>query len=51
MMANAGVTKETRMTLTDHKSNEHDRYTHLELDTLREAVSKLPRFKPQPVED
>jgi integrase len=42
-LANAGVSPELRMKLTGHKSAEiHRGYTHLELETLREAIKKLP---------
>jgi hypothetical protein len=44
-LANAGVSPELRMKLTGHKSAEvHRGYTHLELDTLKEAIRKLPRL-------
>lgn len=33
-MANKNVSKEIRMKLAGHTINVHDRYTHLELDTL-----------------
>ena len=42
-LANAGVSPELRMKLTGHKSAEiHRGYTHLEMDTLKEAIKKLP---------
>ncbi len=42
-LANAGVPEDVRMRLTGHMSKSaHDRYTHLELDTLRQAVRRLP---------
>ena len=42
-LANAGVSPELRMKLTGHKSAEiHRGYTHLELDTLKDAIKKLP---------
>lgn len=45
LMANSGVSKELRMKLAGHTSNVHDRYTHHELKTLRDALAKFPRFK------
>ena len=45
-LANAGVSPELRMKLTGHKSAEiHRGYTHLELETLKEALLKLPNLK------
>ena len=44
LLANAGVARETRMKLTGHTSTVHDRYTHLEARTLREAMLKLPKI-------
>lgn len=42
-LANAGVAPELRMKLTGHASDAiHRGYTHHELQTLREAMSKLP---------
>ena len=42
-MAQAGVTQEVRQLLTGHASESvNDRYTHLGLESLREAVGKLP---------
>lgn len=42
-LANAGVSPELRMKLTGHKSAEvHRGYTHLEMDTLKNAIKKLP---------
>jgi integrase len=42
-LANAGVSPELRMKLTGHKSAEvHRGYTHLELETLKTALGKLP---------
>ncbi len=41
-MANNGVSAEVRMGVTGHKSaREHQKYTHLEMDTRREAVGKI----------
>ena len=38
-----GVSPELRMKLTGHKSAEiHRGYTHLEMDTLKDAIKKLP---------
>jgi integrase len=42
-LANAGVPAEVRMKLTGHKSEAvHKGYTHLELETLKQALQKLP---------
>lgn len=41
-LANAGVAKEIRMKLAGHTSNAHDRYTHLEAQTLRAALKDFP---------
>jgi integrase len=42
-MANAGVSQELRQRLTGHASKAiNDRYTHTELETLRQAVGKVP---------
>jgi integrase len=42
-LANAGVVPELRMKLTGHRSSAvHKGYTHLELETLRQAIEKLP---------
>ena len=42
-LANAGVSPELRMKLTGHKSAEiHRGYTHLEMETLKDAIKKLP---------
>lgn len=44
-LTNAGVAPELRRKLTGHKSVAvHERYTHHELEPLRDAVSKLPRL-------
>jgi len=43
-MANEGVSKEVRKKLAGHTSNVHDRYTHLELEHLREQLSTFPRL-------
>lgn len=43
---NRGVDQELRRKLTGHKSDSvNDRYTQTELQTLREAVNKLPALK------
>lgn len=43
-LANASVTSDMRMKLTGHKSVDvHQRYTHVELEPLRRAISMLPR--------
>jgi integrase len=45
-LANAGVSPELRMKLTGHKSAEiHRGYTHLELETLKDAIKKLPGMR------
>ena len=42
-MANAGVSQEHRQLLTGHASKAiNDRYTHIELETLRKAVESVP---------
>ena len=44
-LANAGVSADLRMRLTGHKSLVvHQRYSHVELEPLRKAVSVLPRL-------
>jgi integrase len=44
-LANAGVSPELRQKLTGHTSADvHRGYTHFELQTLREAVEKLPKL-------
>lgn len=44
-LANAGVAEDVRMLLTGHKSREMNvRYTHLLVDTLKNAVTSLPVF-------
>jgi integrase len=43
VLANAGVSSELRMKLTGHTTESaHQRYTHHELDVLKEAIAKLP---------
>jgi len=42
-MANAGVSQDLRQRLTGHAAKAiNDRYTHTELDTLRNAVLLVP---------
>jgi integrase len=42
-LANRGVAPEQRRAMTGHKTDGvHARYTHLETETLREAINKLP---------
>jgi hypothetical protein len=44
-MSNAGVSDEIRMKLTGHKSPQmNQRYTHLQLATLQNAVNTVPLF-------
>jgi len=44
-LANAGVAEEIRMKLTGHSSKAmNDRYTHLLVAALRNAVTALPLF-------
>lgn len=44
-LANAGVSDEIRMKLTGHKSKEmNTRYTHLQIETLKSAVTAMPLF-------
>lgn len=43
ILANAGVSQEIRQKLTGHASAEmNDRYTHHDMEVLREATKKLP---------
>jgi integrase len=50
-LANAGVAEEIRMKLTGHSSKAmNTRYTHLEVDTLKNAVTSLPLFQASPQE-
>ena len=45
-LANAGVPEETRMKLTGHASREmHARYTHINLEPLKQAINSLPVMK------
>ncbi len=41
-MANKGVKKEIRKKLAGHTTNVHDRYTHFELETLRNMLREFP---------
>jgi len=44
-LANARISSDVRMKLTGHKSAEvHQRYTHLQLKGLRQAIAALPRL-------
>jgi len=45
IMANAGISKELRMKLVGHTSNAHDRYTHIETQTLRAALEGFPSLE------
>ena len=46
-LANAGVSEEIRMKLTGHSSKGmNTRYTHLEVGTLKTAMTSLPLFGP-----
>jgi integrase len=43
LLANAGVSEERRMALVGHRERDtHQRYTHHELERLRDAISLLP---------
>jgi integrase len=45
ILANAGIREELRMALTGHKTRDmQQRYTHHELEGLRDAVAVLPRI-------
>jgi integrase len=44
-LANARISADVRMKLTGHKSVDvHRRYTHMELEPLRQAIAALPRL-------
>jgi len=44
ILANAGVSEERRMALTGHSTRDvHRKYTHHELERLREAIGVLPK--------
>ena len=46
-MANVGISAEIRMKVSGHTSERaHKTYTHLELETLKQAVTKLPSVIP-----
>lgn len=48
-LANAGVAEEVRMKLTGHSSKAmNEVYTHLQVDTLKHAVTSLPLFGSKP---
>lgn len=45
MLANAGVSQELRQMMTGHSSAQiNDKYTHLKMASLSDAVSKLPKL-------
>lgn len=47
-LANAGVSEEVRMRLTGHSSKVmNTRYTHLEVKTLKTAMTNMPLFGPK----
>ena len=47
MLANSGVSQETRMKLIGHASEQiNDQYTHIQMETLRRDIEQLPSFKP-----
>ncbi len=49
LLANSGVDQEVRQKLTGHASAAmNDKYTHLEIKTMREAISKLPTWSKPP---
>lgn len=43
-MANSGVSKELRMKIVGHTSNAHDRYTHIDAETLQTALQGISSF-------
>lgn len=44
-LANVGISADVRMKLTGHKSVDvHQRYTHMQLEPLRQAINVLPRI-------
>jgi integrase len=44
-LANAGISEEVRMRLTGHSSRDiHSKYTHLNLDPLKKAITMLPKI-------
>jgi site-specific recombinase XerD len=47
-LADLGVSQEIRQLLIGHASKSvNDRYTHMQLNTLREAIEKLPPLTPK----
>jgi integrase len=45
LLANAGISEERRMALTGHTTRDvHQRYTHHQLERLRDAIAVLPRI-------
>lgn len=47
-MANAGIEADQRKAITGHSDDRvHDRYTHYQLDTLKQAVKKIDVPKPK----
>jgi integrase len=45
ILANAGVSEERRMALTGHSTRDmHQKYTHHQLEQLRDAIALLPRL-------
>lgn len=44
IMGNLGVARELRMKLAGHTSDVHDRYSHIELQTMRRALNEFPSF-------
>jgi integrase len=52
ILANAGISEELRMKLTGHSSKAMNaRYTHLEVATLKTAITAVPLFGSQPARD
>jgi integrase len=48
-LANAGISEEVRMKLTGHSSKAmNQNYTHLQMATLKNAMTALPLFGPKP---
>lgn len=46
LLANAGVDRELRKSITGHTSNDvHADYTHLEMEIRRKALNRLPRLE------
>jgi len=46
ILANAGISEERRMALVGHTTRDmHQKYTHHELERLRDAISVLPRIQ------